>query len=127
MKTITKYAKQKRQSPTKAEKVFKHKLLKWGIKFRSQRPIGKYIVDFLIFDRKLIIEIDGEYHNKKLQKKQDKMREKYLKSMGFKIIRISNNKVLNTNCLGIRKKILSHPKINIEEGSFREIYGIAQY
>jgi len=34
-----------------------------GCKFRRQQPIGKYIVDFVSFEKKLIIEVDGGHHS----------------------------------------------------------------
>jgi very-short-patch-repair endonuclease len=37
-----------------------------GYKFRRQQPIGKYIVDFVCFERKLIIELDGSQHSEKV-------------------------------------------------------------
>ena len=34
-----------------------------GFKFRRQHPIGKYIVDFINLERKIIIEVDGGHPN----------------------------------------------------------------
>jgi very-short-patch-repair endonuclease len=33
-----------------------------GYKFRRQRPVGPYIVDFVCLERKLVIEVDGGQH-----------------------------------------------------------------
>ena len=70
----------------------KNKLL--GIKFRRQHPIGIYIVDFYAHKLKLIIELDGKYHQNKKQQILDKERTAFLEFNGLKIIRFSNNEIL---------------------------------
>jgi len=66
-----------------------------GIKFRRQEPIGIYIADFVTFDKKIIIEIDGSGHNEEAQIAYDKERTQYLESLGFKAVRFWNNDVIN--------------------------------
>ena len=63
-----------------------------GFKFRRQVVIEPYIVDFVCFDKKLIIEVDGSQHQ--LQMHEDKLREEHLNKMGYNIIRFWNNEVL---------------------------------
>lgn len=70
-----------------------HKGNFWKIDFDRQRIIGNYIVDFYIKTLGLIIEIDGESHNKKEQ--YDKTREDYLISLNLKIFKVSNFRILN--------------------------------
>jgi very-short-patch-repair endonuclease len=81
-----------------------------GIKFRRQCPIGKYIVDFVCFESKIIIEVDGGQHS--IEREKDKERDEWLKSQGFKVLRFWNNEVL-TNIEGvlevIRDKCLFSP------------------
>ncbi len=36
-----------------------------GFKFRRQAAVGDYIVDFVCFPQKLVIELDGGQHNDK--------------------------------------------------------------
>ncbi len=62
-----------------------------GFKFRRQEPIGPFIVDFVCFEHKLIIELDGGYHIK--TKDYDKSRSLWLESQGFKVIRYWNDTV----------------------------------
>ena len=64
---IHKQARELRKRQTKAEKVLwdfltNHKL---QVKFRRQHPIGKFIADFYCHNLKLVIEADGEIHQKK--------------------------------------------------------------
>lgn len=75
-----------------------------AVKFRRQQPIGKYIVDFISFDKKIIIEIDGSGH---INKVNDKKRDDYLMKSGYKILRFWNNDVLK-NIDGVLKAINEH-------------------
>jgi very-short-patch-repair endonuclease len=63
----------------------------FGLKFKRQVPIGNYIVDISCFEKKLIIEADGGHHD--LQKSQDEVRDKFLLSKGYKILRFWNNEI----------------------------------
>ena len=78
-----------------------------GFKFRRQHPIGKYIVDFISLERKIIIEVDGSQH---LENNKDELRDKWLEEKGYEVLRFWDNEVL-TNIEGvlgvIREKLLS--------------------
>ena len=63
-----------------------------GYKFRRQQPLGKYIVDFVCFEKKLIIEVDGGQHQQ--EKKYDQKRTNWLQEEGFTVIRFWNDVVL---------------------------------
>jgi very-short-patch-repair endonuclease len=62
-----------------------------GVKFRRQVPFKTYILDFVSFDRRLVIEIDGSQH---LDSKRDEIRDAALAAEGFQVIRYWNNDVL---------------------------------
>jgi len=64
-----------------------------GYKFRRQNPIGSYVVDFVCFEKMLIIEIDGGQHQE--QKKYDDERTQQLEKHGFQVIRFWNHQVLS--------------------------------
>ena len=72
-----------------------------GFKFRRQHPIGKYIVDFVNLERKIIIEVDGGQH---LENKKDKLRDKWLEEQGYDVLRFWDNEVL-TNIEGVLELI----------------------
>jgi very-short-patch-repair endonuclease len=74
------------------------------LKFRRQYLIGKYIVDFICLEKKLIIELDGWQHKEENQERYDKERTKYLERQGFKVIRFWNNEI-NNNLEGVFLKI----------------------
>lgn len=64
-----------------------------GVRFRRQHIIGDYIVDFVSLRHHLIVELDGKYHNRPDQQEEDAMRERFLESCGFHILRFSNEQV----------------------------------
>ena len=84
-----------------------------GIKFRRQHPIGDYIADFLCLAEKIVIEVDGEYHNAPQQQQEDQWRTEYLERKGYKVIRFTNEEV-NSDVKGVISKI-KEELINIED------------
>jgi len=66
-----------------------------GLKFRRQHPIQTFIADFYCHKLKLIIELDGGYHNSAEQKLKDLEREEILKFNELTLIRFSNEEVIN--------------------------------
>ena len=62
-----------------------------GIKFRRQVPFGAYILDFVCFEQKIVIEVDGGQHS---ESESDKLRDAQLEGEGFQVIRYWNNDVL---------------------------------
>ena len=92
----TSRARELRRNPTNAERaLWKHLRLRQfnGQKFRRQAPIGPYIVDFVCFQLRLIIEVDGGHHSE--QREHDSQRTSWLESQGFRVLRFWNNQVLN--------------------------------
>ena len=63
-----------------------------GCKFRRQRPIGPYIVDFVCLEKKLIVELDGGQHTE--QHRYDKSRDRWLNTQGYDVLRFWNDDVL---------------------------------
>jgi adenine-specific DNA-methyltransferase len=61
-------------------------------KFRRQRPIGPYIVDFVCLEKKVVIEVDGGQHAQ--TQTLDDTRDKWLRSQGYVVLRFWNNEVL---------------------------------
>jgi len=74
-----------------------------GYKFRRQQPIGKYIVDFVYFEKKLIIEVDGSQHSAQVD--YDLIRDAWLEKEGFRILRFWDNQVLNETD-GVKEMII---------------------
>ena len=75
-----------------------------GVKFRRQQPIGPYIVDFVSFERKLVIEIDGGQHGVSRVRERDKARTALIMGKGYRVLRFWDNEVSN-NTDGVLEKI----------------------
>ncbi|WP_235921031.1 leucine--tRNA ligase [Foetidibacter luteolus] len=101
-------AKANRKGHTEAEHALWEVLRdsKLGVKFRRQHPIDAYIADFVALQQKLIVEVDGGYHENEEQKLYDDNRTKVLEEIGFRVIRFSNDEVLE-NVFAVRDKIKS--------------------
>src|SRR5450755_1728607 len=62
-----------------------------SMKFRRQVPIGPWIVDFVSFEQRLIVEADGSQH---AESENDKRRDYDLSERGFRVLRFWNNDIL---------------------------------
>jgi len=113
VKNLTPVARKLRNNLTEAEKrlwnYLRYKQLD-GLRFRRQQPLGPYIVDFVNFEKRIIIEIDGGQHNENPQ--NDVIRDNWFKEQNFKVLRFWNNEVIE-NIEGvleiIKRKCFSLP------------------
>ncbi len=76
-----------------------------GWKFRRQVPFDQYILDFVCFDAKLVIEVDGGQHDQRAE--YDARRTAHLERCGFTVLRFWNNEVLG-NFEGVQTVIELH-------------------
>ena len=90
---LKKFAKINKNKDVVGEYIFRQALLKFGIHYQRQKVIVKYIVDFYLPWRNLIIEIDGNYHAG--CKEYDEMRQKDLERYGFLVLRFTDHQVEN--------------------------------
>ena len=63
-----------------------------GLKFKRQKPIGPYIVDFVCLEKDLVIELDGGQHSEAIA--YDDIRSAWLASQGLRVLRFWNHEVL---------------------------------
>ena len=100
------YADYNMSHPTEAENIvwdiLKSKNID-GHKFRRQHIIKDYIVDFVCLHKKVVIEIDGQYHLEDKQIVKDKSRTEDLKNCGYTVIRFTNEEVVANTQEVIRK------------------------
>lgn len=90
---------------TKAEKKIWYNLFrKFPHRVLRQRPIDYFITDFYIPALRLVVEIDGEYHNAPEIQERDAARTERLEVYGIKVIRFTNHQVLN-NFIEVRRAI----------------------
>lgn len=61
-------------------------------KFRRQVSLGRFIVDLVCFEKRLVLELDGGHHQ--AQAAYDEQRSTWLESQGFRVLRFWNHQVL---------------------------------
>ncbi|THD44488.1 MAG: endonuclease domain-containing protein [Bradyrhizobium sp.] len=69
-----------------------------AMKWRRQAPIGRFIVDFVCFEHRAIVECDGSQH---AENQCDKLRDAWLRAQGFVVMRFWNHEVLNERAVVI--------------------------
>ena len=95
---LTRLARQLRKNSTDAERLlWSHLRGKRfnNLKFKRQQPIGSYIVDFICFEKRLIVEVDGGQHHENQDK--DLIRTQWLNDQGYQVIRFWNHEVLQNS------------------------------
>ncbi len=85
-----------------------------GVKFRRQEPIGDFIVDFVSYEERLVIELDGGQYAEENGQAKDSRPDEWLNSQGFRVLRFWNNEVLQ-NLEGVLETIIAkcrrHPPL----------------
>ena len=99
-KILTQAARDLRNNTTDTEKLLWKQLE--GHKFRRQQRIGKFIVDFVCLEKKLVIELDGGQHIE--QRERDTERDHWLSVEGYRVVRFWNNEVFQ-NLEGVLEEI----------------------
>ena len=102
-KELQPYANELRKSMTKAEAclwkyALKARMLK-GYQFRRQRPVLKYIADFMCKELSLVIEVDGISHTVGETIRKDELKQKALEKAGFTVLRFTDEEVLKSMSL----------------------------
>jgi very-short-patch-repair endonuclease len=100
------FARHLRNDATAAEKRWWHFLRagKLGVKFRRQAAIGAYMVDFVCFSHRLIVELDGPQHAQEQGQAHDAHRTVWLAARGFRVIRF-RNQLLDEDMWGVVDEI----------------------
>ena len=74
-----------------------------GVKFQRQVPLQTYIVDFVCFERRLVVEIDGPSHEGAAQIVADSARDAWLREQGFRVLRLPNELVIGSTELAVAR------------------------
>jgi very-short-patch-repair endonuclease len=80
-----------------------------GLKFKRQKPMGRYIVDFVCLERFMIIEVDGGQHQQAAD--EDAARDRYFTERGFRVLRFWNHEVLRET-----EAVLERIRLTLLEG-----------
>ncbi len=92
---ILSHAKALRSKQTEAEQQLWYHLRAhrfMDLKFKRQKPVGRYIVDFVCLELRLVIEVDGGQHVEQVA--YDRQRDIWLQEQGFTAVRFWNNEVM---------------------------------
>lgn len=76
-----------------------------GFHFRKQAPIGRYIVDFVSFNARTVVEVDGGQHGMQTHIASDRGRDAFLRSQGFRVLRFWSSEV-DQNLDGVMENIV---------------------
>lgn len=87
---------ERKKQTTEAEQILWERLKtkQLEVKFRRQHIIDMFIVDFVCLSKKLILEVDGAYHNTPEQKEADELRTQILNDFGYKVVRLTDEEVI---------------------------------
>jgi very-short-patch-repair endonuclease len=98
MGKVPTFAKHLRRSSTDTEKCLWRYLRAKRfrqLKFRRQQPIGRYIVDFVCFEKRLIVECDGSQHV--LRREKDRERDNWFERQGYRVLRFWDKEVFRNS------------------------------
>jgi len=101
-------ARELRKNPTKEERMLWQYLRTISVRVLRQRPVGNYIVDFLVPSKNLAIELDGGQHYSEKGKIYDERRTQMLEALGLMVVRYSNADVkerFEAVCLDIWRRV----------------------
>ena len=93
---LKEFAYENRRNPTEAEHILWGYLkgMQQGVRFRRQHIIGQFIADLSCPRLKLIIEIDGGYHQLPSQQASDRQRTAWLEAQGYTVMRFTNEEII---------------------------------
>jgi very-short-patch-repair endonuclease len=74
-----------------------------GKKFQRQVALESFLVDFICFERRLVVEIDGPSHDIEKQKEADVARDAWLCRQGFRVLRLPNQLVIGSTELAVAR------------------------
>ncbi len=98
-------AHEQREAPSRAEALLWGALRGRGLgpKFRRQVPMGRYVVDFVCFEKRLIVESDGPVHDTPEQIAYDQVRDDWLRSQGFIVLRLPDDLVVGATEIAVQR------------------------
>jgi very-short-patch-repair endonuclease len=116
-----KRARELRTSMSDAERKLWHALRARQVdaRFRRQHPIGRYVVDFVCLERRLVVEVDGGQHTDNAHIADDARRDQWLAAEGYRVLRVTTTDVY-TNIAGVLDTIWAVlqelPSVRISQG-----------
>lgn len=92
-----------------------------GLKFRRQYVLHGFNVDFCCLSERIIIELEGDVHDREEQRAYDRARAEFLEAAGYRVIRVRNREVNAERLETVLRQVLgthcSFPLSRRERGS----------
>lgn len=99
-KIMERYSNKRRKiGQTEAERAVYLELGRLGVRRRIERHVGRYIFDIMLPLKRVLVEVDGGYHNGYEQRIKDKEKQAFAESLGWTVARITNEDALNKDRL----------------------------
>jgi very-short-patch-repair endonuclease len=121
-KTLRAFARSNRNTATKAEACLWKYVLRAGMMkgytFRRQRPVMRFIADFMCKELMLVIEVDGFTHHFEETIRKDKKKQHDLEEAGFTVLRFADEEVLH-DIENVRRAILFAVEKKEQQAIFR--------
>jgi len=87
-----------------------------GLKFRRQHQFGDYVADFYCHEAQLVIECDGPVHEPNERWHHDQKRNEYMIQQGLRVLRFTNERILNDTEKVLDEIVSFLPSPNLERG-----------
>ncbi|MGD0641010.1 MAG: endonuclease domain-containing protein [Roseiarcus sp.] len=103
---MRRFAREQRATAVKAESLIWREIRNRrceGAKFHRQFVFGNAIADFVCFERRLVVEIDGPSHEGEEARARDSRRDQWLGAQGFRILRLPNDLVIGSTELAVER------------------------
>src|SRR5690606_1103022 len=68
----------------------------YGVHVRRQAPIGAYVADFMVHERRIVIEVDGEHHFEMERAIRDHKRDEWLAGQGYTVLRFNTGEIADS-------------------------------
>ena len=92
------------------------KLRPQGFHFRRQAPLEGYVLDFVCYKCRLIVEADGSQHGEMQGLRRDARRDAIFQASGFRVLRFWNSEI-DANLTGVVETIIALAKEQMAEAS----------
>ncbi|HEY8125660.1 MAG TPA: DUF559 domain-containing protein [Methylocystis sp.] len=92
------------------------KLRPQGFHFRRQVPLEGYVLDFVCYKYRLIVEADGSQHGEADGRRHDARRDAIFHANGFRVLRFWNNEI-DADLIGVVETIIARAKEHMREAS----------
>jgi very-short-patch-repair endonuclease len=105
-------------NPTKAEAALEPAIAELGEPYRFQYPFLdiKYFADFALLESRIIIEVDGDSHDRPAQMEKDLIHEIQVLEKGWSVVRLTNEEAIKSPAESVARA-LSSPVLSLDKSA----------